>query len=68
MNDDFEVIYTEEDIKLVTKKFDEINSKYTLLLKEKKENEIFIGALKDKIKSFEDLKKEYETNQDIFSS
>lgn len=57
--DDFEVIYTEEDIKAVNKKFEEVSGKYASLLKEKKETEVFVGALKDKIKSYEALNREY---------
>jgi len=57
--DDFEVIYTEDDIKAVNKKFEEVSSRYVSLLKEKKETEVFVGALKDKIKSYETLNREY---------
>lgn len=66
--DDFEVIYTEDDIKAVNKKFEEVSAKYSALLKEKKETEVFVGALKDKIKSYEAINREYNETKDLISS
>lgn len=65
--DDFEVIYTEDDIKAVQSKFNELNTQFIHLVQEKKETDVFVSALKDKIRSFEVISKEYQEAQNLLS-
>lgn len=47
--DEFEVIYTEEDIKAVQTKLDALSKSYNLLVKDKKEVEVFVDTLREKV-------------------
>ncbi|EAR99394.1 hypothetical protein TTHERM_00133600 (macronuclear) [Tetrahymena thermophila SB210] len=61
--DEFEVIYTEEDIKAVQNQLNSLTKSYNQLVKEKKDIEIFVDTLREKVHSLESTKQLYEQAQ-----